>query len=141
LPEELQKEALGKSYYSGGGKTGFLRRLAWDKPSPTLVTHPAMPATDLCHPEENRPLSIQEYLAIQQFPKSWHIKGPLTEQYKQVGNAVPVGLGEAVGKSILDQLNGKQSNTNHSDFQYSRYKNTRDTDWKIAFDRLIWKHA
>ena len=141
LPEELQKEALGKSYYSGGGKTGFLRRLAWDKPSPTLVTHPAMPATDLCHPEENRPLSIQEYLAIQQFPKSWNIKGPLTEQYKQVGNAVPVGLGEAVGKSILDQLNGKQANTNHSDFQYSRYKNTKDTDWKIAFDRLTWKHA
>ena len=50
LPEKLQREALGKSYFSGGGKTGFLRRIAWDKPSPTLVTHPAMPATDLCHP-------------------------------------------------------------------------------------------
>ncbi len=38
LPEDLQKEALGNSYYLGGGKTGFLRRLAWNQPSPTLVT-------------------------------------------------------------------------------------------------------
>ncbi len=37
LPEDLQKEAMGKSYYSGGGKTGFLRRLAWNRPSPTLT--------------------------------------------------------------------------------------------------------
>jgi DNA (cytosine-5)-methyltransferase 1 len=36
LPPKLQKEALGKSYLAGGGKTGFFRRLAWDKPSPTL---------------------------------------------------------------------------------------------------------
>jgi DNA (cytosine-5)-methyltransferase 1 len=38
---------MGKSYYLGGGKTGFLRRLDWNKPSPTLVTSPTMPATDL----------------------------------------------------------------------------------------------
>ena len=60
LPKALQKEALGNSYYAGGGKTGFLRRLGWNKPSPTLVTDPTMPATDLAHPEKNRPLSIQE---------------------------------------------------------------------------------
>ena len=94
LSEKLQKEALGKSYFSGGGKTGFLRRISWDKPAPTLVTHPAMPATDLCHPDEDRPLSIQEYLRVQQFPRKWTLKGPLTEKYKQVGNAVPVGLGK-----------------------------------------------
>ena len=70
LPEKLQKEAMGKSYYSGGGKTGFLRRLAWNKPSPTLVTHPAMPATDLAHPTEDRPISVQEYKRIQEFPDS-----------------------------------------------------------------------
>jgi DNA (cytosine-5)-methyltransferase 1 len=50
LPVELHEEALGASYQSSGGRTGFYRRLAWDKPSPTLVTHPAMPATDLAHP-------------------------------------------------------------------------------------------
>ncbi|CAH7158040.1 Modification methylase SinI [Vibrio chagasii] len=132
LPEELQKEAMGKSFYSGGGKTGFLRRLAWDKPSPTLVTHPAMPATDLAHPVEDRPLSIQEYKRIQEFPDDWELAGPLLQQYKQVGNAVPVSLGEAVGKLIIKLLN-KEDIPAFNGFKYSRYKNTSCTDWENDF--------
>jgi len=135
LPEELQKEALGKSYYSGGGKTGFLRRLAWDKPSPTLVTHPAMPATDLAHPEENRPLSIQEYKRIQEFPDDWILAGSLIQQYKQVGNAVPTSLGYAVGQlinSLLEGINVK----NYPNFKYSRYKKTSNQEWEKEFNAL-----
>lgn len=58
LPARLQREAMGPSYEAGGGKTGFYRRLAWDRPSPTLVTRPTMPATALCHPTKLRPLSV-----------------------------------------------------------------------------------
>lgn len=136
LSEELQKEAMGKSYYSGGGKTGFLRRLAWDKPSPTLVTHPAMPATDLCHPELNRPLSVQEYKRIQQFPDDWEIAGPLVQQYKQIGNAVPLGLGEAIGKLVLKLIQEKPIKS-FNGFKYSRYKNTDDQSWKKLFDKNL----
>ncbi|ACS83841.1 DNA cytosine methyltransferase [Musicola paradisiaca] len=136
LPEYLQKEAMGKSFYSGGGKTGFLRRLAWDKPSPTLVTHPAMPATDLAHPEENRPLSIQEYKRIQEFPDNWKISGPLLQQYKQVGNAVPVSLGFAVGNTIINLLNGKEAEPGIPNFRYSRYKNTSDKEWEAEFFKI-----
>ncbi|GAB1386763.1 DNA (cytosine-5-)-methyltransferase [Melaminivora sp.] len=128
LPLELQKEALGKSFYSGGGKTGFLRRLAWDKPSPTLLTHPAMPATDLAHPIENRPLSIQEYKRVQQFPDDWILCGSLVDQYKQIGNAVPTGLGEAIGKLILRHANG-ESISEFKGFPYSRYKETDHRTW------------
>lgn len=135
LPEDLQKEALGKSYYSGGGKTGFLRRLAWDKPSPTLVTHPAMPATDLAHPEEDRPLSIEEYKRIQQFPDNWFIEGSLVEQYRQVGNAVPVGLGRAVGDLIIKAMNNENIPV-FNNFKYSRYVNTNDKDWEAEFSKL-----
>lgn len=129
LPQELQVEALGKSYYLGGGKTGFLRRLAWDKPSPTLVTHPAMPATDLAHPEEDRPLSIQEYKRVQMFPDDWVLSGNLIQQYKQIGNAVPVGLGLAVGRAIISNINNEQSKQEFIGFPYSRYKNTDDITW------------
>ncbi|KJV47917.1 modification methylase SinI [Pantoea sp. BL1] len=125
LPLEMQMEALGKSFFSGGGKTGFLRRLAWDKPSPTLVTHPAMPATDLAHPEELRPLSVEEYMKVQQFPEEWLIEGKLLDKYKQLGNAVPVGLGYAVGKHILKFDKGMEI-LNYPDFKYSRYKDTSD---------------
>ena len=103
LSEDLQREAMGKSYYSGGGKTGFLRRLACDKPAPTLLTHPAMPATDLAHPSEDRPLSVQEYKVIQEFPLDWKIEGSVLDRYKQIGNAVPVGLGVAIG-NLLQKL-------------------------------------
>jgi DNA (cytosine-5)-methyltransferase 1 len=139
LPVGLQKEAMGKSFYSGGGKTGFLRRLAWDRPSPTLVTHPAMPATDLAHPEEDRPLSIQEYKKIQEFPDRWDLAGPLIQQYKQVGNAVPVSLGQAVGALILNLLSGIDV-IQYKGFKYSRYKCTTDTEWRNEFKKLVERY-
>ncbi|MDZ4717161.1 MAG: DNA cytosine methyltransferase [Roseiflexaceae bacterium] len=132
LPEELQKEALGKSYAAGGGKTGFLRRLSWDKPAPTLVTHPAMPATDLAHPEQNRPLSIEEYKRLQEFPDEWLVAGPLIEQYRQVGNAVPASLGQAIGRLIYRLLRNEPV-ADMPGFNYSRYRNTSDTEWIAHF--------
>ncbi|MGB0466446.1 MAG: DNA cytosine methyltransferase [Pontibacterium sp.] len=139
LPKELQKEAMGKSFFSGGGKTGFLRRLAWDKPSPTLVTHPAMPATDLAHPEEDRPLSVQEYKRIQEFPDTWELAGPIIQQYKQIGNAVPISLGCAVGVLIFNLLNDIEI-IQHEGFKYSRYKYTTDSEWKEQFQKLVDSH-
>lgn len=130
LPIELHQEALGASYYAGGGKTGFYRRLAWDKPAPTLVTHPAMPATDLAHPQEDRPLSIQEYKRIQEFPDDWIVEGSLLEQYRQVGNAVPVSLGRAIARMLLNHLNGVEPQV-FQDFPYSRYLKTDDVSWEL----------
>lgn len=132
LTEDLQKEALGKSYYLGGGKTGFFRRLAWNLPSPTLVTHPAMPATDLAHPTEDRPLSVQEYKRIQEFPDSWDIKGNIINQYKQIGNAVPVSVGVAIGRTITKHLNGIKINT-YENFKYSRYLKTSGDEFMRDF--------
>jgi DNA (cytosine-5)-methyltransferase 1 len=129
LPIELQQEALGKSFFSGGGKTGFLRRLDWDKPSCTLVTSPNMPATDICHPTEDRPLSVEEYKRIQQFPDNWEFCGSLSDQYKQIGNAVPVGLGVAVGKAILSHMAGEDQHPPLG-FSFSRYKVTDEVEWE-----------
>lgn len=129
LPIDLHREALGNSLDSGGGKTGFLRRLDWDKPSCTLVTSPTMPATDICHPSENRPLSVQEYARIQQFPDNWVFCGSITDRYKQIGNAVPVGLGEAVGRAIIARISGKDEHP-PTGFSFSRYKNTDEVSWE-----------
>jgi len=102
LPNEQQKDAIGEGVYrSWGGRTGFLRRLSWDTPSPALTTSPVNKATLFAHPERNRPLSIQEYARIQEFPDDWVFKGPITTIYKQIGNAVPVSLGRVVGEAVL----------------------------------------
>lgn len=135
LPPEVHEEALGASYLAGGGKTGFYRRLAWDKPSPALVTHPAMPATDLAHPVENRPLSVQEYKRLQEFPHEWVIKGSIIEQYRQIGNAVPCGLGKAVGELIVSHIRGKEIRI-LPDFPYSRYKYADHISWEERFNHI-----
>lgn len=128
LPRELQKEAMGNSYFAGGGKTGFYRRLAWDKPSPTLVTSPTMPATDLCHPEELRPLSIEEYTAIQTFPDDFELAGKLTDKYRQLGNAVPCMFAEAIGKHLV-QVDENVALIPSSG-QHSRYAETDHISWR-----------
>jgi DNA (cytosine-5)-methyltransferase 1 len=141
LPKNLHAEALGNSYYAGGGKTGFLRRLAWDKPSPTLVTHPAMPATDLAHPVENRPLSIEEYKRIQEFPDDWIVCGSLADQYRQIGNAVPISLGYAIGLAVLSHIKGKDKHPDRfTNFPFSRYRNTDDASWEKSTRRMLTDH-
>ncbi|MBB6251464.1 DNA (cytosine-5)-methyltransferase 1 [Nitrospirillum iridis] len=101
LPEELQSEALGRAFVSWGGRSGFFRRLSFDRPSPALTTRPDSKATSLCHPTELRPLSIREYARIQQFPEDWTFAGSVRQKYEQVGNAVPVGLGKAIGQALI----------------------------------------
>ena len=105
LPDDLQREYMKKSYFLGGGKTGMARRLSWDEPSLTLTCSPAQKQTERCHPEETRPLTVREYARIQTFPDTWKFSGPLTAQYKQIGNAVPVNLAYAVGRSLVALLN------------------------------------
>lgn len=101
LPEDIIPIAMGGAYESGGGKVGFYRRLSYSQPSPTITTSPAQKATMLCHPRQDRPLSIKEYARIQQFPDDWKFTGTVSAQYRQIGNAVPVGLAEAIGKAII----------------------------------------
>lgn len=110
LPEPLRTEYMagfqasvdrvGKRY----GLVGVARRLSFDKPSPTVLTHPSQKMTEFCHPTETRPLSVREYARIQTFPDEWKFEGPVSAQYKQIGNAVPVNLGKHIGLAVKDSL-------------------------------------
>ena len=109
LPPELQQEALGGAYDNPsnartkgkkGGRTGFLRRLSWDRPAPTIVDSPTTRGGCLCHPEEDRPLSVQEYGRLQGFPDDWIIKGPLPARYQLIGQATPVPLAQAIARTL-----------------------------------------
>jgi len=105
LPKDIIPKAMGGAYESGGGKVGFYRRLTYAQPSPTITTAPAQKATMLCHPTKDRPLSVHEYARIQQFPENWVFVGTTAAKYKQIGNAVPIGLAEAIGKAVLAVAN------------------------------------
>ncbi len=107
LPVDIQKEYMGASFYHTGGRTGMARRLSWDEPSLTLTTSPAQKQTERCHPRETRPLTVREYARIQSFPDNWNFVGSVSQQYKQIGNAVPVNLAYYIGKAVIAMLSGK----------------------------------
>lgn len=109
LPEDIQKEFMGKSFHSGGGRRGMARRISWDEPCLTLTTSPSQKQTERCHPSETRPFTVREYARIQTFPDDWIFEGSISSQYKQIGNAVPVKLAEEVGKQIIKALENFKS--------------------------------
>lgn len=105
LPEEIAKEYMGKSYYSGGGRTGMARKISWEEQCLTLTCSPAQKQTERCHPDEIRPFTVREYARIQSFPDEWTFEGSMNEKYKQIGNAVPVEFAKAIGLAIINTLN------------------------------------
>ncbi len=105
LPEQIAKNYMGKSFYSGGGRTGMARRISWNEPCLTLTCSPAQKQTERCHPDETRPFTVREYARIQSFPEIWKFFGTMGQQYKQIGNGVPVLLAKAIGLSVIDVLN------------------------------------
>lgn len=100
-PSDYLQKIMGGAMQSGGGKEGFWRRLSWSQPVPTLTAQPQQLASSLCHPEFARPLSIPEYAALQDFPDGYKFYGSKSSRYRQIGNAVPVRMAEAVGRSLL----------------------------------------
>lgn len=95
---------MGAVWSAKGGRSGWWRRLTFDLPCPTLVTMPNHAGTSLCHPTQLRALSLREYQLIQEFPADWEFCGSPAQQYAQVGNAVPVRLGEVAGQLIAERL-------------------------------------
>ena len=105
LVASCHKLPSGKTYPSVYG------RMEWDKPSPTLTT--------LCygfgngrfgHPEQDRAISLREAAILQSFPESYRfVPDDSPVQFRIIGrllgNAVPVNLGRAIGKSIAGHLN------------------------------------
>lgn len=122
LPLDIQKEYMQKSFYLGGGKTGMARRIGWDEPCLTLTCSPAQKQTERCHPDETRPFTVREYARIQTFPDEWKFSGSVSQQYKQIGNAVPVNLAKEIGYSLVAFLNKVYQKSNKSEAPISLAK-------------------
>ena len=123
IPLAVTPGTLKTALDGRGGQTGLYRRLWWDRPCPTLLCTPTMNTTSLCHPGEDRPLSVEEYKVIQGYPLDYVIKGSIAKQYKQLGNCVPVKLSEAIGKVIKNHMeSGKLFDPVYEYVRCSRYK-------------------
>lgn len=81
-----------------------MRRIRWDRPAPTIVAHLAKDGYMFIHPFSDRTITVREAARFQSFPDSFEFLGSMSSQFRQVGNAVPPILGEALGKEILAAL-------------------------------------
>jgi len=104
LIAECHKKDTGKSYKS------VYARMSWDKPAPTMTTQfYGFGNGRFGHPEQDRAISLREGAIFQGFPKTYKFvpKGePIikTKIARMIGNAVPVKLGEVIGKSIIAHI-------------------------------------
>lgn len=104
IDKDIAKDYMKSCWHMEGGRTGILRRLSLDEPSLTVLTSPSQKQTDRCHPLEARPFTIRENARCQSFPDDWVFCGSVGQQYKQVGNAVPVKLAYAIATKIRESL-------------------------------------
>lgn len=104
IPEEVAKKYMKSCWNMEGGRTGILRRMSLDEPSLAVLTSPSQKQTDRCHPLEARPFTIRENARCQSFPDDWQFCGSIGQQYKQVGNAVPVNLAYDIAVKLKEAL-------------------------------------
>ena len=80
-------------------------RLSWNRPSGTLTAmFDNFTRGRFAHPQENRNITGREGARIQSFPDSFKFLGPKKEVAKQIGNAVPPLLGQAMGEALIQAL-------------------------------------
>ncbi|GAA4570265.1 DNA cytosine methyltransferase [Planotetraspora kaengkrachanensis] len=102
LPEDL-KAPCWKKHTTGSGDV--MGRLVWEKPSVTIRTEFFKPEKGrYLHPDQPRALSHHEAARIQGFPDDFKWCGPKLEIARQIGNAVPIPLAEALAKHIAEHL-------------------------------------
>lgn len=101
IDEGRNAKSLPEPWKSDFNYNDALTRLSYSKPSRTIDTG----HRTIFHPKENRVPSVREAARIQSFPDEFIFCGNKSQQYRQVGNAVPPLLAEAIAKKIREALN------------------------------------
>lgn len=106
LPKEYRLSAHER--LDAGDSPGFTDvygRLRWDLPSVTITAKSRSPSSGrFLHPEQHRNLTVREAALLQGFPHSYQFAGTPTQQYRQIGEAVPPLFARFIGWAILGHL-------------------------------------
>jgi DNA (cytosine-5)-methyltransferase 1 len=100
IPVSLLPEGMKRAHRSDHTKR--YGRMTWDGLACTILTKCDVHWGAYIHPEQDRAISVREAARLQSFPDWFQFEGSMTDQYVQIGNAVPPVLGKAIAKGILD---------------------------------------
>ena len=112
IPFELLPNGMKRAKRSDHTKR--YGRMTWDGLSCTVLTKCDIHWGAYIHPEQHRSITVREAARLQSFPDSFEFSGSRTEQYVQVGNAVPPALGAAIARAILDARQTSQKGVSSS---------------------------
>jgi len=105
LPRSLLPEGMKRAKKKD--HTRRYSRMTWDGIPRSIITRFRDPKSgEYTHPDQDRTISIREAARIQSFPDRFVFEGTRSDQYDQVGNAVPPKLAEAIGREIAACLEG-----------------------------------
>lgn len=120
-------------FKNGRGITSYLRRLSWERPSPTICAVPANKTHGmLAHPTEERCLSIRESARLQGFPDDYQFVGTIFEQQRQIGNAVPTGMGKAIGFALIEALKNRAISEEPNTVRWLKYIVTHPERFRLS---------
>ncbi len=112
-PEKLRADCHRKG--TGRSYSGVYARMSWNEPSPTMTTQCyGFGNGRFGHPSQHRAISLREAAMLQTFPKKYRFVMPgdrveLAPIGRMIGNAVPVKLGRAIGRSLTEHINKLKS--------------------------------
>ena len=102
LPLDLQLDCHKRIDTRSRSATASYGRIKWDEAAPTMTTRCTTVACGTyIHPSENRGLTLREAATLQMFPPTYDFVGSYGQVERQIGNAVPVGMAETLGRQIL----------------------------------------
>lgn len=131
LPQRLQR-------YRADIFDDKYKRLSWNELSRTITAHIARDGYWYIHPSQHRTLSIREAARIQTFPDWFRFAGHPTTQFRQIGNAVPPALAEAVAREAKVAVESRPRRAGASPFasQLMAWHRThrRDFPWREETD-------
>jgi DNA (cytosine-5)-methyltransferase 1 len=102
-------EARKDLYTVHTGRTSNIHKynvLKWDEPSTTIPAHLCKDGLRHIHPDpkQARTITVREAARIQTFPDDYEFIGPMTAQYKMIGNAVPPEFARRLALAIYELL-------------------------------------